>query len=142
MKVSTKGLYGAMAVLDLAIHYGSGHVHKADIAERQGIPEQYLAQILSVLRRAGIVNSVRGPSGGHVLARAPNEVSVGEIVEMLDGPQVQADEPGGNELSGRTVIRGLLREADDAAANMLYSMSFDKLVARWRETQSTIDFVI
>ena len=141
MKVSTKGLYGTLAVLDLAIHHATGHVHKADIAERQGIPEQYLAQLLSTLRRAGYVRSVRGPAGGHMLARSPSEISVGEIVELLDGPQVvrcqKASEP-----ASKALVHEIFHEADRAAAQVLYALTFDKIVDRWRGSRGSLDFVI
>jgi Rrf2 family transcriptional regulator, cysteine metabolism repressor len=140
VKVSTKGLYGTLAILDLAIHYSTGHIHKADIAARQEIPEQYLAQLLAVLRRAGYVNSVRGPAGGHTLARRPNEISVGEVIELLDVA-------GGSDTTqsgtiGRSLVTGILREADAAAARILYDMKFDKLVEHWRSAEGALDFMI
>ena len=140
MKISTKGLYGTLAVLDLALHYGSGHVHKADIAARQGIPEQYLAQLLAVLRRAGYVKSVRGPSGGHSLAKAPEEITVAEIIELLDGPQVHEAPDSGP--AGRVVVGGILREAHEAASEILRKATFDKVLERWRNAEGTFDFVI
>jgi len=142
VKVSTKGLYGTLAVLDLAVHYATGHVHKADIAARQGIPEQYLAQLLSILRRAGYVKSVRGPAGGHILNRAPSEISVGEIVELLDGPQITRLKNPSAEQTSKTVIQNLLYEADEAAAKVLYSLTFDKVVEQLRKHEGTLDFII
>ncbi len=140
MRVSTKGLYGTLAVLDLAVHYASGHVHKADIAARQGIPEQYLAQLLAVLRRAGFVKSVRGPAGGHSLARAPEDISVGEVIELLDGPQVQNAPEGGP--TGKIVVQEILKEAHTASASILFNMTFDQVLERWRNAEGSLDFVI
>lgn len=142
MKVSTKGLYGTLAVLDLAIHCAAGHIHKADIARRQGIPEQYLAQLLSVLRRAGYVRSVRGPSGGHMLALPPAAINVGEIIELLDGPQVTEPKLSDADPASRAVIEKLLRTADQAAAQVLNSTTFDKVVERWRRNEDALDFII
>lgn len=142
VKISTKGLYGTLAVFDLAIHSASGNVHKADIAERQQIPEQYLAQLLSALRRAGYIKSVRGPAGGHLLAKQPGEITVGEIVELLDGPQVNDATADVDDPSSRRVIQSLFNEADRAAADVLASVTFDDLVARWRDTEGAIDFII
>jgi Rrf2 family protein len=140
MRVSTKGLYGTLAVLDLAVHYAGGHVHKADIAARQGIPEQYLAQLLAVLRRAGYVTSVRGPAGGHALAKAPEDITVGEVIELLDGPQVHdAPETGP---TGKIVVQEILQEANKAAADILYDASFDIVLERWRNAEGALDFVI
>lgn len=142
MKISTKGLYGALAVADLAMHHATGHVHKADIAERQGIPEQYLAQLLAAMRRAGFVRSVRGPAGGHTLARHPRDITVGEIVELLDGPQAASPTTSSADPTSRTVILELLHEADRAAARVLNDITFDVLVERWREAEGSMDFVI
>jgi Rrf2 family protein len=142
MKVSTKGIYGALAVLDLAIHQATGHVHKAEIAERQEIPDQYLAQLLSVLRRAGIVRSVRGPSGGHTLAKDPSEISVGEIIELLDGPQHSDGLATPGEPAGKQLIFNLIHEADMAASRVLGAVTFDTLVERWRHEEGAFDFVI
>ena len=142
MKISTKGLYGTLAIMDLAMHYATGHVHKADIAERQGIPEQYLAQLLAALRRAGFVRSVRGPAGGHTLARHPRDITVGDVVELLDGPLVTGRATSSADSTSRTVTLNLLRQADDAAARVLNDVTFDVLVARWQEAEGSMDFVI
>ena len=72
MKVSTKGDYGIRAIIELAHHYGEPKpTQSGDIAARQGVPESYLEQLLTTLRRAGFVRSVRGPQGGHLLVRDP-----------------------------------------------------------------------
>lgn len=85
MKVSTRAEYGIRALIDLAQHYGEGPVQSHEIARRQGLPEPYLNQLLTTLRRAGLVQSKRGPSGGHVLARAPEGVTIGEAFVALEG---------------------------------------------------------
>jgi len=85
MKVSTRAEYGIRALMDLAQHYGEGPVQSHDIARRQGLPEPYLNQLLVTLRRAGLVQSKRGPSGGHLLARTPNRITMGEAFLVLEG---------------------------------------------------------
>ena len=80
--------YGAHAVIELARRAGQGPVQCAEIAACQKIPEAYLDQLLSGLRRVGIVRSVRGPHGGHELARDPRHVTLGDIVTALEGPVV------------------------------------------------------
>ena len=75
MKVSTKGDYGVRALVELAHHYGEGRpMQSAEIAARQRIPESYLDQLLTSLRRAGFIRSVRGPQGGHALIRDPHDL--------------------------------------------------------------------
>jgi Rrf2 family protein len=80
--------YGAHAVIELARRYGQGPVQCAEIASSQKIPEAYLDQLLSGLRRVGIVRSVRGPHGGHELARDPRQLTLGDVVTALEGPVV------------------------------------------------------
>src|SRR3979490_1313580 len=80
--------YGAHAVIELARRAGQGPVQCAEIAASQKIPESYLDQLLSSLRRVGIVRSVRGPHGGHELARDPRQLTLGDIVTALEGPVV------------------------------------------------------
>jgi Rrf2 family cysteine metabolism transcriptional repressor len=80
--------YGAHAVIELARRYGQGPVQCAEIASSQKIPEAYLDQLLSSLRRVGIVRSIRGPHGGHELARDPHQLTLGNVVTALEGPVV------------------------------------------------------
>ncbi len=92
MKVSTKGDYGIRALIELAHHYGeSKPTQSAEIAARQGVPESYLEQLLTTLRRAGFIRSVRGPQGGHALIRDPGTVPVSEVVAALEGSILPID---------------------------------------------------
>jgi Rrf2 family protein len=85
--ISTKGDYGMRAAIDLARHYDLAEpVQVKEIAERQDIPKDYLSLIMVDLRKGGVVESVRGPRGGYRLARPPAEISMGEILEILEGP--------------------------------------------------------
>lgn len=86
MKISTKGHYGVQAMFDLAQHFGEGPVSLKSVAERQGLSDHYLEQLIAVLRKAGLVKSVRGAQGGYVLAREPAEIKVGDIIRVLEGP--------------------------------------------------------
>ncbi|WBL36970.1 Rrf2 family transcriptional regulator [Tepidiforma flava] len=96
MRVSTRGDYGLRALIELAANYGGGPLQSSEIALRRHIPEQYLDQLLSTLRKAGFIRSVRGPSGGHELVRPPDQVSVKDVIEVLEGslsPVAWLDEP-------------------------------------------------
>ncbi len=86
MHLTTKGQYATRAMLDLGQHYQEGPVATEDIARRQAIPKKYLEQVLLVLKGARLVHSVRGRQGGYRLARPPEEITVGEIVRVTDGP--------------------------------------------------------
>ena len=87
MKLSTKGRYGARAMLDLALHTGNGKtpVLLKEIAERQDLSDKYLEHIFTPLRRAGLVRGVRGAKGGYFLGKAPAKITLGEIVFSLEG---------------------------------------------------------
>jgi Rrf2 family protein len=84
MRLSTRSRYGTRLLLDMAQHAGDGPLHLADIAQRQGISMKYLEQIIIPLRRAGYIEGVRGPQGGHVLAKPPAEIRIGDVVAVLE----------------------------------------------------------
>lgn len=86
MRLTSKLFYGIRALIDLALHAGGPPVQSHEIALRQGIPESYLNQLLILLRRGGLIRSVRGPQGGHLLARGAGVVTLADVVRALDGP--------------------------------------------------------
>jgi len=88
MKFSTKGRYGLQAMLDLAVHNNEGQVALKSIAERQGLSESYLEQLFAVLKKAGLVKSIRGSQGGYNLAASPDKITVGDILRALEGELV------------------------------------------------------
>lgn len=84
MKLSTRSRYGTRLLVDMAQHYNQGPVQLGDIARRQNISVKYLEQIIIPLKKAHYIESVRGPKGGHILTRPPEEISVAEIVALLE----------------------------------------------------------
>ena len=110
MKVSTRGDYASRALLSLALHADeSGPTSVRDIAERTGLPQPYLEQILLALKGAGIVRSKRGVGGGYILAREPALITLGEIVSAVDGPIAVGDfgaphEDGACDHEGQCVL--------------------------------------
>ncbi|OFI05413.1 HTH-type transcriptional regulator CymR [Clostridium acetireducens DSM 10703] len=86
MKLSTKGRYGVRAMADLAIHYSKEPVSIKSISERQNISEYYLEQIFSILRKSNLIKSIRGAQGGYILSKKPEEITIFEILEVLEGP--------------------------------------------------------
>lgn len=84
MRLTAKGRYAVTAMLDLAVHEGSGPISLADISERQGISLSYLEQLFSKMRRNNLVCSVRGPGGGYKLSRNSTDICVAEIVDSVD----------------------------------------------------------
>lgn len=86
MKLSTKGRYAVMALADIALHASHGPVALATVAERQDISLDYLEQLFLKLRKAGLVDSARGPGGGYRLARDAEDIRISEIVLAVDEP--------------------------------------------------------
>ena len=91
MRISTKGHYGLKAMFDLAQHYGTGPVSLKSIAQRQHLSVQYLEQLIAMLKKVGLVESVRGAHGGYALAAPPREIRVGDVVRALEGPVSPVD---------------------------------------------------
>jgi Rrf2 family iron-sulfur cluster assembly transcriptional regulator len=120
MKVSTRGDYAARALVSLALHADeSGPTSVRDIAERTGLPQPYLEQILLALKGAGIVRSKRGVGGGYVLARPAAEITLAEIVSAVDGPIVVGDfgvphQEGACDHEGQCVLLAIWAEVGEA----------------------------
>lgn len=85
MKISTRGRYGTRMMLDLTVHHERGPVPLSEIARRQDLSVKYLGQLIFPLRAAGFIRSVRGARGGYALAKKPEKISVGQIIEILEG---------------------------------------------------------
>ena len=124
MKLSTKSRYGTRLMLDMAQHYHEGPIHLANVAKRQGISVKYLEQIIIPLKKANYVKSLRGPKGGHILARPPEEITVGEIVALLEEGTSLAecsDHDEACERSRTCLTRRLWKEAAQAMFDKLHS---------------------
>ncbi len=86
MKLSTRSTYGLRALAVLACKYGQGPVLLRDIVEIQHLPTTYLEQLMVLLRKSGLVTATRGVNGGYRLTRDPREVTLAEVVQILEGP--------------------------------------------------------
>lgn len=121
MKISTKGRYGLRAVLDIAMNSETEAVALSSIAERQHISVSYLEQLVSKLRKAGIVNSIRGAQGGYVLAKPAEEISVGDILRALEGDLHPVD---CSEVSGSD---GVCQGADVCVSKFVWKRISDSI---------------
>ncbi len=136
MKVSTKGDYGVRALVELAHRYGQGPVQSAAIASRQEIPETYLDQLLTTLRRAGFIRSVRGPQGGHALINEPHKVRMSDVMVALEGtlaPSACVDDPDACTKDGGCVQREVWERVRDATQEILDSVTIADLAEKERE---------
>ena len=84
MKISTKGRYGLKAMFDLALNYGDNPISLSSIAERRNISLSYLEQLISQLKKVGLVKSIRGAQGGYILNDEPKNISVGQVLRALE----------------------------------------------------------
>jgi Rrf2 family protein len=138
VKVSTRGDYASRALLSLALHdEGGTPTSVRDIAERTGLPQPYLEQILLALKGAGLVRSKRGVGGGYVLARSPAEITLGQIVSAVDGPIVAGDfgEPhqnGACDHEGQCVLLAVWSDVGHQMRAHLDSYTLADMVARAR----------
>src|ERR671925_541463 len=130
MRISAKGEYAIRAILDLALHYGDGGrelVPIQDVARRQGIPQRYLEQVLLLLKRAGLLASKRGAAGGYHLVRPPADVSVGEVLRVVEGGlmplEIAGRSPRGRRDAGRDLLE-LWEAVADAVATVIDRTTF------------------
>jgi len=133
VRLTTKGRYAVTAMVDLALHGQEGPVALADIAERQMISLSYLEQLFGRLRRTGLVDSVRGPGGGYMLARPMNETAVSDIILAVDEP-ISATQCGGNEGkmckgTEHCLTHWLWMRLGDHIYDFLAGVTLDQLVA-------------
>lgn len=115
MRISSRGEYGVRALFDLAMHYGQGPRPLKLIAEQQDISEHYLEQLMAVLRKSGLVTSVRGAMGGYELALPPERIRIGDIIRVLEGPVTtasQGDPPQTDDINRMTLEATWKRIAD------------------------------
>ena len=128
LSITTKSPYAVRALTELARCGGAGPVPIGELARRRDVPVQFLEQLFAVLRRAGVLRSQRGVKGGYSFARAPTEITVLQLVELLDGPLgtdakgVFADAAGAarDVLAGTTVQDVIDREARESGSSMYY----------------------
>lgn len=136
MQVSTKGEYGLLALIDLAIHDQSEPVQVAQIAERQGIPKQYLDQLLVILKRAGLVASSRGRQGGYRLARQADRITLLDAVQVLEGPIANQNFASRSTRPRKNMCQAALKtvwdELTDRSADLLRSKTLLDISAECR----------
>jgi Rrf2 family protein len=141
MRVSTRGDYASRALLSLALHADRGPTSVRDIAERTGLPQPYLEQILLALKGAGLVRSKRGVGGGYVLARPPAAIVLSEIVSAVDGPISLGDfgEPhadGACDHEGQCVLLAVWSAAGEVMRNYLERFTLADLAGMARGEES------
>lgn len=131
MKLSTRSRYGTRLILDMAQHYGSRPIQLSEIAKRQNISLKYLEQIIRPLKKAEYIESFRGSKGGHKLTRAPERISVGEIVALLEGGDTLtrcSRDPESCDRINECLTRCVWQQASEAMFDRLNTITFAQLV--------------
>src|SRR3972149_11305522 len=143
MRFSVKSEYAVTAVLDVAGHADKGPVHVKSIASRQAIPVRFLEQVMAALKKAGIVESIRGAQGGYILSRDPKAINVAQIVEAIEGPITPMDHTAGIQdyrhlqMNGY-IIKGVWEEVRAAISNVLSRGSIEDMCQRKKEQERTV----
>jgi Rrf2 family protein len=143
MRLSKRGEYGLRAMIDLATwDHGSTAVQIKDIAEREQIPPKFLEQILLTLKNAGLLHSKMGVGGGYYLAKAPDQISLGSIIRILDGPLApvrcvsqMAYEPCGCPDEETCGMRLVMSDVRNAIADILDGTSLEDVTQRVEATR-------
>lgn len=141
LKLSTKGRYGLRALIDLAQHSENEPVSITSIAARQGISERYLEQLMSMLKKAGMIKSIRGAGGGYVLDKDAKDISVGDVLRALEGNLDPVECSGlhsdtGCRSSGECVTKYVWQRINDSINQTVDEIKLDQLVAESKEMQA------
>jgi Rrf2 family protein len=138
MKISTKIRYGTRAMVELASHYGEGPLELKEIAKKESISIKYLEQVIIPLRTAGFVKSVRGSKGGYRLAKPPSEISLNDLIDILNGPVNLMEcikDPKACQRVPYCVTRDVWREISEAIDKIFHSVTLEDMVRRKREKE-------
>lgn len=141
MKLSTKGRYGLRALIDLAQYSEIEPVSISSIAARQGISERYLEQLMAMLKKAGLVKSIRGAGGGYVLMKEMKEISVGDVLRALEGNlepvECAAFHPEeGCEAAGGCVTKYVWKRINESINHTVDEIKLDQLVEESKAMQT------
>ncbi len=146
MRISRKADYALRAVLDLALHVSPGDLARtAEIARRTAAPPKFLEAILAELRRAGLVESQRGPEGGHRLARAAHRITAGEVWRAIDGPVALVDRATRRKTLAEgpaRAVQSLWAQIENAVAGAADAVTLEDLAHRAQEASNVSDFSI
>ena len=133
MNISVKGEYALHAVFDLSTQPQGQPVKIADIAKRQKIPQKFLELILASLKQGGFVESRRGAEGGYLLSRAPDSLTVGEVLRHIDGA---SQAKGRSRRKGETPFTEMWGQVEQAVSSVIDKTTFGDLLRGWQEKQN------
>jgi Rrf2 family protein len=142
MKVSAKTEYACLAMLELAAHYGSNEpVRIRNIADEHGIPSRFLVQILLQLKGAGFVASTRGASGGYQLIRQPKDISLGEVMSVIEGQDTEVTSTTNPRSPTARVLKSAWQEVAKVEYEALRAITFADLVGRIKRQSENMYYI-
>lgn len=145
MRLSTKGRYGVRLMLELAAEFGKGPVSLKDVSAHQEISEKYLWHLIRQLKNGGLVKSTRGSKGGYVLAKKPEQISLKEIITLLEGPLDLVEctkDPRACKRSLDCAARQVWSEISEKFLKTVQSYSLDDMLKIHKAKHSAVDYVI
>jgi len=146
VKFSAKGEYGIRAILDIALRGEQGPVQVKEIARRQCIPERFLEQVMASLKKSGLVKSIRGARGGYLLTKAPEQISLADIIQALEGPlslmKCTSDEtPQHCDQFSLCVIRDIWKDVQSSILEALDSITVADICKRMRQKEGSLNYM-
>ena len=142
MQISTKGQYGLKAMLDLAIYFSDTPISLSDIAKRHDLSLGYLEQVFSILRKGGLVKSIKGAQGGYIPTNSPDNIKVGDILRVLEGSlQIinKKDGEGAAESSMEYCLRTMVWERiEESVRKTVNSVTLGDLVAEKKRLDGSL----
>lgn len=147
MKISAKGEYATLAMLELALQYQKrGPVQIHEIAEKYKIPQKFLVQILIQLKRSGLVVSRRGAEGGYLLAKAPYQISLGEVIRAIEGPLVsikclEKDDSNSCVLEPSCTFKAIWTDISKSIENMMDKIDYEQLCQKVQQYNEQMYYI-
>ncbi len=138
--ISKKTTYGLKAVIYLAKKSDSNPVLITDLAREEGIPKKFLEAILLELRKEGILESKKGKGGGYFLGRLPDEITIGQVIKVLDGPLGESS--FSNKTDEDNEIKAIMKEVRDAMSNILDRTTLADVIERTRSGKNVLNYMI
>lgn len=145
MKISTKGIYGLKAMIDLALNSNNDYITLKSISERENISERYLEQIFSTLRKAELVKSIKGAQGGYALVESSFKTTVGDILRVLEGQLLVVDEElkDGDSISKMDylMVNNVWKKINHSINTVVDSITLEDLTVEYKKLNDVSDYM-